>query len=134
MKPSANPEEDFEELLKKYASPAQINEALNAKESDEDNQPVGEQVKHYPKPQRELDLHGKTASEAIREIGHFLQNARYQRIRTVRIITGKGLHSPDLKSVLPEMTEKKLAELKRAGSVLAFKREKGGGAFLVYLK
>ncbi|MBN2096146.1 Smr/MutS family protein [Candidatus Peregrinibacteria bacterium] len=126
-------DEELDALLKEYASPAQVNEALSAKESDKGTLSVGEQVKHYPKPQRELDLHGKIANEAMREIDHFLQNAGSQRIRTVRIITGKGLHSPNMRSILPEVTEQKIAELKRVGNVLTFKKEKGGGAFVVYL-
>jgi len=128
-------DEELDALLKEYATPAQVKEALqNKKEADRETLPMSEKIKHYPKPQRELDLHGQTANEATREIGRFLINAQAQRIRTVRIITGKGLHSPHMQSILPEVTEKRIAELKKEGLVLDFKKEKGGGAFLVYLE
>lgn len=129
-------EERFEDFIENYTQPSDIDAALQEKEVGESEgwEPFGEVVKNYPKPQRELDLHKKTAAEAQQEIEWFIQNAQHQRIRTVRIITGKGLHSPGQKSVLPEMTEQKIAELKQAGIVLGSKREKNGGAIIVYLK
>jgi DNA-nicking Smr family endonuclease len=67
------------------------------------------------------------------ELRNFIERSVNQRIRTVRVITGKGLHSQHMKSVLPELTEKKLGELRRTGKVLTFRREKTGGSYLVYL-
>lgn len=128
------PDEDMEELLKLYASDEAVRQAAREKASGEAAfEDVGETLKDFPAPQRELDLHGHSSPEAMFELSNFLNHSLHQRVRTVRVVTGKGLHSKHFKSVLPEKTEQKLAEFRRAGKVLAFKREKTGGAFLVYL-
>ncbi len=41
-------------------------------------------------PQPELDLHGLTVDEALPEIDRFLYDAYVARIRSVRIVHGKG--------------------------------------------
>ena len=127
-------DEAFDELMRFYTSKDEVEASVHEKE-DADNQSVdiGVLVKDYPGVQREFDLHGMSGSEAITELVHFIDRSIQQRILTVRVITGKGLHSKHMKSVLPELTERKLGELRRARKVLAFKREKSGGAFLVYL-
>lgn len=127
--------DNLEELIDAYSSQKDIESALREKKAGEPSttEDVGEKVKRYPKPEWELDLHNRTIDEAKREIGNFLVNAKGKRIQTVRIITGKGLHSPNFKSVLPKVTEQKLAELKRNQLVLSFKKDRTGGAFLVYL-
>jgi DNA-nicking Smr family endonuclease len=48
----------------------------------------------------ELDLHGLTVLQARRQLSHFLDHARGQRLSCVRIVHGKGLSSPGLKAVL----------------------------------
>lgn len=128
-------EENLDELLNAFSTKADIQAAMEEKKAGElmAEESTGEKVKHYPKPQRELDLHGKTGSEAKRDIEWFLQSARNQKIQTVRIITGKGLHSPNLKSIMPTVASQKIAELKRGGIVFSSKREKTGGSILVYL-
>lgn len=128
-------DDNLDELIDAYSSPKDIASALHEKRAGElePTENTGEKIKRYPKPEWELDLHNKTIDEAKREIGNFLVNAKGKQIQTVRIITGKGLHSPNFKSVLPEITEQKLAELKRNRLVLSFKKERTGGAFLVYL-
>ena len=95
----------------------------------------GEILKDYPKiPQETLDLHGKTATEAEREIRLFILRAKRESKRMIRIITGKGLHSEGGQSVLKGVVENKVVELKDEGLVLDRKWEKGGGgALLVYL-
>lgn len=45
------------------------------------------------KPQRQIDLHGFTASEAVKRADHFLQDSRRDGLRKVLIIHGKGKHS-----------------------------------------
>ena len=85
----------------------------------EEERTMAERLKDYPKIQRETDLHGMSGHEARGEIDRFINSAQNQRIRTVKIITGKGLHSKHQVSVLPEVTEQKLAELKKSGLVLS---------------
>lgn len=127
--------EDFEELLEESLKDPKMMEVLEEKVTGDEgaHQPVGEIVKDYPGPQRDIDLHGHTSQEAMFELENFLNRSIHQRVRTVRVVTGKGLHSKHMISVLPELTEKKLAEFRRAGKILAFKREKNGGSYLVYL-
>lgn len=126
---------DFEKILEESLEDPDLLTILREKETDNEHrrQSAGEMVKGYPGPQRELDLHGQTGQDAMFELSGFIGRAIDQKVRTVRVITGKGLHSENMKSVLPELTEKKLGELRRAGKVLAFKRDKTGGSFTVYL-
>ena len=95
-----------------------------------------EKLKSYPLPQDELDLHGKTGAEAERKTAYFIRTTASLRLRTVRIITGKGLHS-DGPAVLPDVVETKLKELKAENRIFDFaweKKEKHkSGAVIVYL-
>lgn len=125
---------DMKELLELYGTEDLIEAAAREKdEAEESIEDVGRLVKDYPKVQRELDLHGMSGAEAVSELENFIKRCIHARVLTIRVITGKGLHSKNFKSVLPEMTERKLGELRRAGSILTFKRDKSGGAFMVYL-
>jgi DNA-nicking Smr family endonuclease len=74
-------------------------------------------------PQAELDLHGCSLEEACRRTKNFIETAVHQGIQSVRIITGKGLHSPQL-PVLPEAVEEVLRQLKNAGVVRTYRWEK----------
>jgi DNA-nicking Smr family endonuclease len=84
----------------------------------------------------ELDLHGATAPDAEKRTESFIENARREKIRTVRIIVGKGLHSEG-KAKLPDVVEKKIIRLKRKNWLLGFEWEKKdkrkSGAMIVYL-
>lgn len=121
-------------LFELYASEDDVEAAAREKEAGEEVfVDVGETVKDYPNSQREIDLHGHTGQEAMFELTHFIEQAIQHRVRTVRVVTGKGLHSKHMKSVLPELTERKLGEFRRARKVLTFRREKAGGAYVVYL-
>ncbi|WP_254065720.1 MULTISPECIES: Smr/MutS family protein [unclassified Acidisoma] len=42
------------------------------------------------RPQRTLDLHGRTAQSAFLAFSVFIQNARHDRLRCVEIVTGRG--------------------------------------------
>lgn len=95
-----------------------------------------QRLKLYPPPQDELDLHGLTGPEAERATIHFLRATTSLRLRTIRIITGKGLHS-DGPAVLPDIVECKLEELKAEQEILGYawehKTKHKSGAVLVYL-
>jgi len=99
-------------------------------------QPLGERLKNYPPPQAECDCHGLTAAEAEAALGRFLAQAERTALCTVRIITGKGLHSPS-GPVLRDMVELELRLLKKMGAILAFRWEKKekerSGSVVVYL-
>lgn len=96
-----------------------------------------DKLQSYPPPQEELDLHRLTAVEAERKAVDFLRTSKTLKIRTVRIITGKGLHSEG-PAVLPDVVETKLTEFKSTGLIFDFRWEKReklkSGSVIVYLK
>ncbi len=93
-------------------------------------------IKNSPPPQDRIDLHGCTASEAETKTENFLARSRRNHLKTVMVITGKGLHSPE-GSVLKDVIETRLKIMKNNGSILAYIWEKKSpeksGALLVYL-
>jgi DNA-nicking Smr family endonuclease len=97
---------------------------------------VSQLIKTYPAPQAELDLHGNTALEAEKKTEAFIEYSRQNKIRTIRIIVGKGLHSEG-KAILPDVVEEKIIKLKRLNRLLDFEWEKKdkckSGAVIVYL-
>lgn len=121
----------MDEILEQFTSWNQVQSALD-EEADAENEGAVD-FKTFPKPQRELDLHGMTGEEAQQSTRHFLKSAHHQNLQTVRIITGKGLHSKQGKSVLRQVAEGFLADLKQQKMILGFKWEKGKGSVLVYL-
>ncbi|MGV1097945.1 Smr/MutS family protein [Thiovibrio sp. JS02] len=92
--------------------------------------------KNAPPPQEELDLHGCTAVEAQVKTENFLARASGLGLRTVLIITGKGLHSPD-GPVLKDVIETQLKILQNENRLLAYhweKKEKElSGGLIVHL-
>lgn len=72
-----------------------------------------------PPPQAELDLHGLKAKEAVAAADFFLQEARRRKLTTVRIITGKGIHSQG-GAVLRDVIEDRLIGWKAQRLILAF--------------
>ncbi len=95
-----------------------------------------ERLRRYPAPQAELDLHGRTASEARQRAEAFIHTACADGLYTLRIIVGKGLHSEG-GAVLPNVIEDLLVVLKREDLVLSYRWEKGikrkSGAVIVFL-
>ena len=93
-------------------------------------------IKSSPPPQERIDLHGCTAAEAENKTKNFLTRALRNHLKTVLVITGKGLHSPD-GSVLKDVIEARLKIMKTDGSILTYLWEKKdrekSGALLVYL-
>jgi hypothetical protein len=78
-----------------------------------------------------LDLHGETAESARRRAEPWLRSRQAEGVRTVRLITGRGLHSvgpPVLRGEIEEM----LGAL-RGTLVSRFSLEHGRGAFRVEL-
>lgn len=81
----------------------------------------------------ELDLHGYTQAEAKDLLHEFLDEAEDCGYRRVRIVTGKGLHSPDGVGVIKELAENML---EKAGHrfVEAKQNEGGSGALIVTIR
>ena len=93
-------------------------------------------IRNSPPPQDRIDLHGCTGSEAETKTENFLARARRNHLKTVLIITGKGIHSPE-GSVLKDVIETQLKIMKNDNMILAYLWEKKtrekSGALLVYL-
>ncbi|MFH7325347.1 Smr/MutS family protein [Desulfurivibrio sp. C05AmB] len=97
---------------------------------------LAQRLQSYPPVQEELDLHGLKAEEAEKALRRFVEHCLSLRLATLRIITGKGLHSPG-PPVLPPVTEAVLQAMKQEKKVLAYRWEKKrsgrSGALIVYL-
>ncbi|MDH4320878.1 MAG: Smr/MutS family protein [Desulfobulbaceae bacterium] len=106
----------------------------NLRRAEEGRKPRS--LKQYPAPETELDLHGCTGVEAERLTHSFIAAARQRGVLTIRVITGKGLHSEG-PAVLPEVVEQLLTELKRRQEIFSFRWERKAkqksGAVIVYL-
>ena len=88
-------------------------------------------------PQRQLDFHqfGRlTPAQILREIESFLTSSTDENIKKVLIITGKGLHSKEGRSVIKPLIQKYLhtSDLVKNFS-FAPMNQGGDGAFLVTL-
>lgn len=85
-----------------------------------------------------LDLHGKKAEEAERELITFLANQRARGERCVLVIHGKGAHSPDGRGVLRGEMAAWLSEGRASEHVGAFStalpEDGGAGAMYVLLR
>ncbi|NTW22963.1 Smr/MutS family protein [Candidatus Falkowbacteria bacterium] len=87
------------------------------------------QNKYEQRIDAELDLHGYTQAEARSLLLELLDEARDCGYRRLRIVTGKGLHSPDGVGVIKELVENMLT---RAGHRFTEgKLNEGGGGVLV---
>lgn len=83
----------------------------------------------------QLDLHGFTRNEALRELDEFLDTCSMRGFRCVQIIHGKGLNSKNQEPVLKTLV---WSQLKLHSYVLAFCQagpaDGGSGAVLVLFK
>lgn len=84
-----------------------------------------------------LDLHGLTRQEALHKLATYVSRCFVNNIRTILVITGKGLRSKDGESVLrPSVEEWILRNGKRfIESYAEAPRAYGGkGAFIIFLR
>ncbi|MBU1017731.1 Smr/MutS family protein [Patescibacteria group bacterium] len=132
--------DEMAELLEKIGD-EEFEAALEEKEADMDDgaKSIHKILLQYPvKPERKLDLHGLKAVEAESEIDSFIRTVHERGLKTVEIITGKGTHSKDSRSVLRDVAEEKIVDLKKHGLILHFKwenlRKTKSGVLIVYLK
>jgi len=103
----------------------------------DNNKAIQKKTKPPPAAEKKIDLHGLTAKEAEAKIESFLQTARGLGLKAVKIITGKGLHSPG-QAVLPDVIEQRLDLLKKRGLIRCYcwenKLKSKSGAVIVYLR
>ena len=89
-------------------------------------------------PQSQLDLHGLTAEEAEKKTRNYLLTQKKNGRSMIRIITGKGLHSPGQGGVLRDLVEQILLDGIKTGLLSGFNWEKQNkdrsGAVIVHLR
>lgn len=85
--------------------------------------------------QGQLDLHGKTQTEARDAVERFLSDSRRSKKRCVLIVHGRGLHSKDQLPVLKDWLKGWLSQKRIGNMVLAFSsaRPQDGGTGAVYV-
>jgi DNA-nicking Smr family endonuclease len=128
----------FVDEVDTHLSGADLQKVLAEKKGKKAKPPtLRERLRMYPPPQEELDLHRTTGAEAEARVIGFLNGAAALKYRTVRIITGKGLHTVG-PAILPPLVEATLIELKQTGRILHYvwdkKIRERSGAVVVYLK
>jgi len=88
-------------------------------------------------PRARLDLHGRTVEEALRALRAFVFAATAQRLGTVLVVTGKGLHSAGGEGVVKRAVERWLRQ-ESGPWVRAYAEAPpalgGRGAFLLHLR
>ena len=86
--------------------------------------------------QDELDLHGVKFEDAVNEATTFIDASAKRGLRKIRIITGKGLHSPGGKSIIrPEIVNAvKNHSAVREADFNPKAKDGGSGAIIVILK
>lgn len=89
-------------------------------------------------PEAHIDLHGLNCEQAFQNLVGFFRNAYYKGVRTVLIVTGRGLNSLNGVPVLRFRVQQWLTQDPFKRVVLAFctaKQEDGGaGAFYVLIR
>jgi|GEM_PF-2820719 len=109
-------------------------EVRNALQREQEGKPAKRMI--YPPPQEYLDLHGLTAPEAERRVVSFLMTARAKGLRTVSVITGKGIHSQGF-PVLRDLVEGMAKAMKTGREIRNYVWENGqrerSGAIIIYL-
>jgi len=81
-----------------------------------------------------LDLHGLYVQPALNACVIFLKKALASKYRVIKIIHGRGLHSPDGRPILKQEVFRWLKEGSYANSILSVKPIQSGGASLVVLR
>ncbi|HEY0018742.1 MAG TPA: Smr/MutS family protein [Longimicrobium sp.] len=79
-----------------------------------------------------LDLHGLTGDEARRRAEQWLRDRQAERVRTVMIVTGRGLHSQGIPVVRNEIEH--LLALLKGTLVVRWESANFGGSFQIELR
>jgi DNA-nicking Smr family endonuclease len=86
-------------------------------------------------PEAHIDLHGLNADQAFQALLDFIRNAYYKGYRTVLVVTGRGLNSPNGIPVLRTQVQSWLMQEPLRRVLLAFctAQPAAGGAGALYL-
>jgi len=94
-------------------------------------------LRGYPRqPQETLDLHRCKCQEALSKLTQFIRDSINARLKTIRIVTGRGLHSVNGKAILRNAIGFRLEQMRMTRTVHDYKLEKSskGGSYMVYLR
>ncbi len=135
--PESNPLQDFLDGKLEFALSAS-DEYVEGHVVGLDMLTVGKLQSRQYSPEMHIDLHGLNSEQAFHNLVHFFRGAYLKGARTVLVVTGRGLNSPDGSPVLRAKIQQWLTQDPFRRVVLAFctaKREDGGpGALYVLLR
>ncbi len=124
--------ENFESLLETFETDIKKNND-NDEKADLN---LFEKINSYPPIQKTKDLHGAFSSDTEKIIRAFISDSKLHGIKTVKLITGKGIHSKTA-PVIPETAWDVLVKLKRENKILYMKWEKKNnplsGSIIVFI-
>ena len=133
-----NFEEIYNQWTRAHNERAAIDKSKKRDASDEEKQKSFESINHIRRMsiQDHLDLHGLFLEQAITEVSAFLDSCAARKLRKVRIITGKGLHSPGGVAVLKPDVISVITNHKAVREIDTNPKAKdgGSGAVIVILK
>lgn len=130
---------DFADIYKQWISSHDEEKALKKRLAGSDRQGVEfvsiNSIRRM-KVQDELDLHGVKFEDAVSTAVSFVEDCHARGLLKIRIITGKGLHSPGGRSVIrPEIINSVQFHHCVRECILHPKAEDGGsGAIILILK
>lgn len=129
----------FSEIYSQWESSHNEDNAIKKRVSDSEKQ-VKEHITvtqlKKMKVRDELDLHCVKLEDALIQTDQFLEYSFRNRFEKVRIITGKGLHSNNGKSVLrdPIIDRVRCNSYVRSVDTSPKAEDGGSGALIVYMK
>lgn len=130
--------QDFADIYSKWESTHDETKAINKKTQAEETRYVSPTVSELRKMsvQDSLDLHQKTKDDAMVRTNSFIDLSFQKKLRKIRIVTGKGLHSPNGEAVLrPAVIEAVRANRNvREVDTNPPASEGGSGALIIILK
>ena len=132
-----DPKWDFSNIYGVWESKNNEEKLIEEKKNTEKKENKGISISYLRSmsPQDELDLHGYTSDIATLKVSEFLRDSRDKGYKKVSIITGKGNHSENGKSVIKELV---LDEIKYSNIVREAYHPKavhgGSGAIWVIFK
>ncbi len=96
---------DFSDIYNSWEAKHDDSKSIEEKKNREKKESKGISISYLRSmsPEAELDLHGETSDIAALKVSEFLNNSRNRGLKKVSIITGKGLHSENGKSVLKDI-------------------------------
>lgn len=131
---------DFKDIYSQWESSHNEEKAIQKRMASSESEHPEEYVSinHLRKMnvQEELDLHGVKFEDSVHEATTFIDNCFAKGLKKIRIITGKGLHSPGGKSIIrPEIVNAvRNHSAVREADFNPKAKDGGSGAMIIILK